>query len=180
MIRLVSHSHRELAATGAGALHLFLEESARACGASEFLVRVHTGEGHIEPLHRVGDHFVDRIERCLCWADFFVVAEDDDAEVARVVVFDMGTLKLERASLPDASFGIDREVIPDVGPPVVEVPATDEIHPTQRVGIRPRRHRHDCVVVDGDPTDVGHRVGKPTLGCRARPFGASDDKRWDR
>lgn len=92
----------------------------------------------------------------------------------------MGTLQLKRSCLPDASARVDREVIANVRPAIIQMTLANELQPTQRIGIRTAGNRHDRVMMHGDPVDTRHRVREPTLGARTGPLGPWDHKRRNR
>ena len=92
----------------------------------------------------------------------------------------MRALQLKRACLPDATARVDREVIANVRPAIVQVALANELQPTQRIGIRTAGNRHDGVMMHSDPVDSLHRVREPTLGARTGPLGPWDHKRWNR
>ena len=86
------------------------------------------------------------------------VAKTHDADVAGVVVFDMGALIDDGSSFPDAASPIDNVVVADVAEVSAEVGFAYAVE--TRLGVRNigGPERIHAVVVNGDAVDAGHRI----------------------
>ncbi len=135
---------------------------------------VHAAERDTKAAHLVGDEIVERGECLARRACEFVVSEEDDPDVAWVVVFDMCTLVDEWSCLPDASGRVDRVVLSDVGPVVPEMSSADRGQSADRLGVLTRWERTDRVVVDSDSGDALHRISEACFGFASRPLRAWD------
>jgi len=109
----------------------------------------------------------------------FEVAEEADAEVVFVVVFDVGALVGERAGLPDAAGAVDDEVVGDVGPMAVGgflagVEFTD-VFEFVGSGVPGVGGGFPGGVVDGDSRDAVHGADVGEVGADEGPVGAGDE-----
>ncbi len=114
--------------TRAGVVHGSLQVSAGAHGWPKLSMGIDLAYRHAIETHQLGNEVVERVQRCGGGGLLFVVAKHHHADIVGVVVFDMGTLKRQRASLPDPTSRVDDEVIADVSPAVGV-----DMHPTDRL-----------------------------------------------
>ncbi len=109
-------------------------------------------------VHLGGDQAVERLDRGGRGALALVVAEHEDADVARVVVLDVGALELGGAAGPDPASGVDRVVVADVGPALVDVAPLDRVEAAGGVVVERAAEGAHPVVVDGEAADLAHAV----------------------
>ena len=86
------------------------------------------------------------------------IAETHHADIAGVVVFDMGALVDDGSSFPDSTCAINDVVVADISPISAEVSLANQVEPGFRIGFIGLPERGHAVVVDGDAVNAGHGV----------------------
>lgn len=159
----------EFAARGSHGCESGLEVSAGAGGGCELAVCV-DGVG-LEPagVHHVSDEGGDGGELVGGGSLAFEVAEDADAEIALVLIADVGSLIGEWSALPDAAGGVDEEVVADVAPVEAAVGASDGFEACLDGGASGVGEDAGADVVDGDASDGEHVVHQRGCGIVGGP-----------
>ena len=66
-----------------------------------------------------------------------VIAHHEDAEIARILILDVGPLPSQLAALPDPAGRVDRVVVADVAPRAAsQMPASDPFEPSRSSRLR--------------------------------------------
>jgi len=166
---------RQISGRCAGGVHVGLQVSARAGGASPLAVCADSAQRHAVRPCLVCQKTIKRTHGCGCRVLDLEVAQHEHTKVPWVVVFDMCTLEVHGACLPDSALWINDEVVADVGPaPVVNVRGADHLNAVGRVGLCADRSGRHAVVVDCDRLDADHWVGLCDDRLVACPLGAWD------
>ena len=88
----------------------------------------------------------------------FEIPHNHNPKISSVLVFDVGTLVLERTALPNMAAAVDGKVIPNVIPPSFEVTPLNAPQSINCTGVVMPAFPKHCIVVNGN--SVGQIVGR--------------------